>query len=88
MRGSGTGGFARFGLGRRLVAAPNGSLAVETGAGLITVTPSWEDGRITGARVDMGAPVLRAADVPVDGAALGPSDYGSLDAGIVEFRGR
>ena len=87
MCGNGIRCFAKFVLERRLVAAPNGPLAVETGAGLITVTPSWEDGRITGARVDMGAPVLRAADVPVDRAALGPSDYGSLDAGIVEALG-
>ncbi len=87
MCGNGIRCFAKFVLERRLVAAPNGSLAVETGAGLITVTPSWEDGRITGARVDMGAPVLRAADVPVDPTALGPSDYEKLDEGIVEALG-
>ncbi len=67
--------------------APNGALSVETDAGLIAVTPSWEDGRIVGARVDMGAPVLRAADVPVDPSALGPSDHAKLDAGVVEALG-
>ena len=87
MCGNGIRCLAKFVLERGLVPAPNGALSVQTGAGLIAVTPSWENGRITGARVDMGAPALRAADVPVDPAALGPSDYGALDAGIVEALG-
>ncbi len=87
MCGNGIRCLAKFVLERGLVPAPNGALSVQTGAGLIGVTPSWENGRITGARVDMGAPALRAADVPVDPAALGPSDYGALDAGIVEALG-
>ena len=87
MCGNGIRCLAKFVLERGLVRAPNGVLSVETGAGVINVTPSWEDGRITGARVDMGAPVLRAADVPVDPAALGPSDHAKLDVGIVEALG-
>ena len=87
MCGNGIRCLAKFVLERGLVRAPNGVLSVETGAGVINVTPSWEDGRITGGRVDMGAPVLRAADVPVDPAALGPSDHAKLDVGIVEALG-
>ncbi|MCH8848096.1 MAG: diaminopimelate epimerase [Chloroflexi bacterium] len=87
MCGNGIRCFAKFVLERKLVPSPNGALSVETGAGLIAVTPLWEDGRITGARVDMGAPVLRARDVPADPAALGPSDYAKLDAGIIEAFG-
>ncbi len=87
MCGNGIRCLAKFVLERGLVPAPKGALSVETGAGVIAVTPSWENGRITGARVDMGAPVLRAADVPVDAAALGPSDRAKMDAGIVEALG-
>ena len=84
MCGNGIRCFAKFVLERKLVPSPNVALSVETGAGLIAVRPWWEGGRSTGARVDMGAPVLRAGDVPVDRTALGPSDYAKLDAGIVE----
>ena len=87
MCGNGIRCFAKFVLERGLVAAPDGALSVETGAGLISVTPSWEGGRITGALVDMGAPVLRAADVPADPGAFGPSDYAKLDGGIMEALG-
>ena len=91
MCGNGIRCFAKFVLERGLIpmssAASNGALSVETGAGLMSVTPLWEDGRITRARVDMGAPVLRAADVPADPTALGPSDYEKLDGGIVEAFG-
>ena len=87
MCGNGIRCLAKFVLERGLVSTTKDTLSVETGAGLIAVTPSWEDGRITGARVDMGAPVLRAADVPADPAALAPSDYAKLDRGIVEALG-
>ena len=73
MCGNGIRCFAKFVLEREIVPMPDGALSVETGAGVIVVTPSWEDGRITGARVDMGAPVLRSADVPADPTALAPS---------------
>ena len=91
MCGNGIRCFAKFVLEREIVPmsnrAPDGALSVETGAGVIVVTPSWEDGRITGARVDMGAPVLRSADVPADPTAFGPSDYARLDVGIIEALG-
>ncbi len=87
MCGNGIRCLAKFVLEREIVPMPDGALSVETGAGLIAVTPSWEGGRITGARVDMGVPVLRSADVPADRAALGPSDYAKLDGGIVEALG-
>ena len=84
MCGNGIRCFAKFVLERELVSISGEELLVETGAGVMTVVPSWADGRITGACVNMGAPVLRAADVPVDAARLGPSDHGRLDAGVVE----
>ena len=87
MCGNGLRCFAKFVLEREIVPMPDGALSVETGAGVIAVTPSWEDGRITGARVDMGAPMLRSADVPADPTAFGPSTYEKLDVGIIEALG-
>ncbi len=87
MCGNGIRCFAKFVLEGSLVAADPAALRVETGAGVLTVAPTWEDGRITRARVDMGAPILRGADVPTDASALGPSDYAGLDNGLVQALG-
>ncbi len=87
MCGNGIRCFAKFVLERGLVEADPAALRVETNAGVLVVEPRWEDVRVTGARVNMGEPVLRAADVPVDAAALGPSDYAALDAGLASTLG-
>ena len=87
MCGNGIRCFAKFVLERGLVDADPAALRVETSAGVLVVEPRWEDDRVVGARVNMGEPVLRAADVPVDPAALGPSDYAALDGGLAESLG-
>ena len=49
--------------------------------------PRWQADRITSARVDMGSPILRAADVPVVPANAGRSGYAALDAALAEELG-
>jgi diaminopimelate epimerase len=87
MCGNGIRCFAKFVLESGLVAAGPAALRVETGAGVLTVAPTWEDGRITRALVNMGVPVLRAVDVPADALALGPSDYSRLDSDLTQALG-
>ncbi len=87
MCGNGIRCFAKFILEREIVPAPPQSLDVETGAGVLAITPFWEDAHVVGARVNMGAPILRAADVPVDPGLLGPSNCEELDADIVAAMG-
>ncbi|MGE0480593.1 MAG: diaminopimelate epimerase [Phycisphaerae bacterium] len=41
-------------------------LRVATDRGVLTLELSLEDGRVTRARVDMGAPILAAREIPVD----------------------
>ena len=87
MCGNGIRCFAKFVLERGMADANGGALDVETGAGVLSVAPHWSGDRIVGARVNMGEPILRAADVPVDVAKMGASDYASLDVGLVESLG-
>ena len=87
MCGNGIRCFAKYVLERGMVPANGSTLDVETGAGVLTIAPHWRDDRVVGARVDMGEPILRAADVPVDVSKMGPSDYAALDAGLVESLG-
>ena len=87
MCGNGIRCFAKFVLERGIVEADPARIRVETGAGVLAVEPRWEGARVTGARVSMGEPVLRAADVPVDPAALGPSDYAALDDSLAAALG-
>ena len=71
MCGNGIRCFVKFVLERQMVPAGTDALRVETGAGVLTIEPQWEDGKVTRARVDMGRPVLRALDVPAAPAAAG-----------------
>ena len=87
MCGNGIRCFAKFALEGGMVDGGHDSLAIETGAGVLTVEPRWTSDQVTSALVDMGDPVLRAGDVPVDPAKVGPSDYAALDAGLVEELG-
>ena len=65
MCGNGVRCFARYAIDREIVPADTSLLTVETLAGVVGVTPIWEGGRITRARVDMGEPILHAKDIPV-----------------------
>ena len=64
MCGNGIRCFAKYVLERNLVPSNGGSLDVETAAGVLSIVPHWEGRAVTGARVDMGAPILCATDVP------------------------
>ena len=84
MCGNGIRCFAKFVIEGGI--APLGgasALSVQTGAGVLSVTPLRLDGAIVKAVVDMGEPILRAASVPVDPSQLGPSDLARLDAGLL-----
>lgn len=88
MCGNGIRCFAKFVIERDIIERPgDGPLDVETGAGVLRVQPTWDAGRVAGARVDMGVPILRAVDVPVDPSLAGPSDLAGLDASVVGAMG-
>ncbi len=88
MCGNGIRCFAKFVLERDAAPAASGALRVETGAGVLTVEPGWDDaGRVAYAKVDMGEPTLRASDVPVNAAQLGASDYARLDRALLDALG-
>ena len=86
MCGNGIRCFAKFVLEREIVPARPRTLDVETGAGVLMITPYWERDEVVGARVNMGEPILCASDVPVDASKMGPSDYEALDASIMPRR--
>jgi diaminopimelate epimerase len=87
MCGNGIRCFAKFVIEHEIVASARDALDVETGAGVLTIVPRWQADRITSARVDMGSPILRAADVPAVPANAGGSDYAALDAALAEELG-
>ncbi len=87
MCGNGIRCFAKFVLERELVPSKGETLSVETNAGVLSISPHWSGGSVTGARVDMGGPILRANDVPVVPARVGASDYAKLDAALAESLG-
>lgn len=51
--------------------APAGSVAIETGRGVLTVDVQREGMRLSRVRVDMGEPILEAGRIPVTGAGSG-----------------
>ena len=65
MCGNGIRCFAKYVLDREIVAAGQGPLRVETGAGVLEVESTAENGRINRARAAMGIPRFHAADIPV-----------------------
>ena len=65
MCGNGIRCFAKYAIEREIVPPPTRGLAVETLAGVRTVVPSYDNGSIIGARVSMGPPILKPADIPV-----------------------
>lgn len=87
MCGNGIRCFTKYVLERGLVEGDQESLSVETGAGVLTIKPLWQGDAVTGARVNMGEPTIRAADVPVEPDNLGPSNLAALDHGLLESLG-
>ncbi len=66
MCGNGIRCLVAFAVDIGLIAAGRSPVAVETAAGVLEVAPTWRGGRIVRARVDMGEPAFRAAEVPFD----------------------
>ena len=75
MCGNGIRCFVKYAVDRTIVSSSNGSVSVETLAGIRNITPISEYGIVTGARVSMGAPILTPDTVPVNLDAAG--EYGS-----------
>ena len=66
MCGNGIRCFGRFVLDEKIATLSGESLAVETEAGVLSVTPLFENGKMARARVSMGEPRLQANEIPVD----------------------
>ena len=75
MCGNGIRCFVKYAVDRTIVSSSNGSVSVETLAGIRNITPISEYGIVTGARVSMGPPILTPDTVPVNLDAAG--EYGS-----------
>jgi diaminopimelate epimerase len=71
MSGNGVRLFSKFVLDRKIATPDAGGLTVETMAGVRTIQPTMVDGKMTSARVAMGAPVLTPREIPVDPSATG-----------------
>lgn len=65
MCGNGIRCFAKYAIERGIVPSPVTSLDVETLAGIRSIVPVYAGGKITGARVSMGPPVLDPEALPV-----------------------
>ena len=65
MCGNGIRCFAKYAIERGIVRSDSSGIRVETLAGVRTVTPVMQDGRVVRARVAMGAPRLDPHEVPV-----------------------
>ncbi len=77
MCGNGLRCFVKWAVERGLVEAPDGTLAVETGAGVLTATfPRSAAGAIGWVRLSMGRPRLAPVEIPVATPGPGPvSDF-------------
>jgi len=67
MCGNGIRGFGKYVFDRGLVASKD--VTIETDSGIKILNLMVEDGKVTGARVDMGIPLLDRAEIPMKGTA-------------------
>jgi diaminopimelate epimerase len=65
MCGNGIRCFVKYALDRDIIPVDSSLVTVETLAGILDVVPIKDNGRIVAARVSMGEPRLRPADIPV-----------------------
>ena len=72
MCGNGIRCLVRFGLDIDALTASDKSVRVETGAGVLSVTPRWTNGQMTQASVGMGSPRLVPAEIPLALRQTGP----------------
>ncbi len=63
--GNGLRCFVKYALDRDIVPAPEGSLSVETLAGVLPAQATVADGRVTSVRVSMGRPRFEPQQIPV-----------------------
>lgn len=70
MCGNGVRCVAKYLVDRSLAPAPGGVVNIETGAGVLRIQTHAENGRVTGATVDMGEPILDVERVPADVSRL------------------
>ncbi|MCH7653069.1 MAG: diaminopimelate epimerase, partial [Chloroflexi bacterium] len=66
MCGNGIRCLVRYALDRGIAPPDKTPVSVETLAGVLEVTPIWENGVMSRARVGMGKPILRPEEIPVD----------------------
>ena len=73
MCGNGIRCFAKYAIERGIVSPTAQSIYVETLAGVRTIVPAFQHGKVTSARVSMGPPGLHPQDLPV--TLEGSPDY-------------
>ena len=73
MCGNGIRCFVRFGLDSSALDRSADSFKIETGAGVLSVRPIWDNTAMVGASVSMGEPILKPSLVPV----LAPDSIGA-----------
>ncbi len=71
MCGNGIRCFTKLAFEEGIVAGDRREFAAETGAGVLTLRPMWEDGHVARVQVDMGAPIFEPERVPVAATAAG-----------------
>ena len=65
MCGNGVRGFAKYVMDRGIVSTDKSPLPIETLSGVVTVTPIFDGGKVSAARVVMGPPRLTPEEIPV-----------------------
>ena len=81
MCGNGIRCFVRFAIDNGAVSADRSPITVKTLAGVLEVSPGWDNGELTHASVSMGSPILEPADVPVLAPGPGPVLHHPLSVG-------
>lgn len=81
MCGNGIRCFAKYAIEHGVIPPPEAAVTVETLAGIRSVVPIYQGERVSGARVSMGLPRFRPAEIPV---SLDPS-MGQLKAPILKY---
>ena len=82
MCGNGIRCFVKYAVDRGIVSASAASVSVETLAGIRQIATITENGRVTGARVSMGMPILNPIDVPVNLESAGDDGSGRGRIGL------
>ena len=86
MCGNGIRCLARFAVERGAVAPERSPMLVETGAGVMEVTPLWKGGEFARASVSMGEPRLAPSEIPVTAPGNGPVIDYPLEVAGREFK--